>query len=70
MRIDYATPEHACRQPNITVMDHMRGLFEFPGVPVINRVCLTCKTHWYGEAGAAVTEIPQKIWDRWMEVTA
>lgn len=59
-------PQHQCRRPDIAVMDHKVG-FGADARPVINRMCLTCGTHWYGDAEAAVFEIPAKTWDSWME---
>ncbi|MEQ7866543.1 hypothetical protein ABQ137_07925 [Xanthomonas sp. WHRI 8393] len=47
-------------------MDHTVGSGNLDCTPMVNRMCLTCGTHWYGEAKRAVFEIPQRVWDRWM----
>ena len=62
----YRAP-HACKRPNIANLDHRLGHTHATERPIVNRVCLTCLTHWYGDAEAAVFEIPGRIWDRWME---
>lgn len=46
-------------------MDHARG-FEPDRAEIVSRWCSTCGTHWYGEAGAAVFEIPGRVWDAWI----
>lgn len=57
---------HDCRRPAIANMDHTVGSGNLDCTPMVNRMCLTCGTHWYGEAKRAVFEIPQRVWDRWM----
>lgn len=53
---------HACARPNVTNMDHVVG--QFPDLrAMVNRMCLGCGTHWYGDAGVAVFEMPRKVWD-------
>lgn len=47
---------HHCRKPNIQRFDYERL-----GKTVINRVCLTCKTHWWGS-----TEYSSEQWDALM----
>ena len=56
---------HACRRPAVATMDHLRG-FEPDCTPMVSRWCATCGTHWYGEAGVAVFEIPRREWDAWI----
>lgn len=60
------TPDHSCRRRDIAVMDHRIGLTNGTARPIVNRMCLTCGAHWYGDAEAAVFEIPEKVWDGWM----
>lgn len=62
----FHTSGHACKRPDIATMDHVSGDGRAPLRPVVNRYCLTCGTHWYGDAHAAVFEIPGKVWDLWM----
>jgi len=54
---------HECKRPAITDLDHNGSLFEM--MPMVSRMCLTCGTHWYGNAGMAVFEIPQQHWEGW-----
>lgn len=57
--------DHDCKRPDVATMDHVLG--DYPDYrPMVNRTCLTCGTHWYGNAGVAVFEMPRKVWDRWM----
>lgn len=56
---------HACKRQDVAVMDHVLGSNP-DHRPIVNRFCLTCGTHWYGDAHNAVFAIPQKQWDRWM----
>lgn len=57
---------HDCKRPSIVNMDHMLGWH--PDIrPIVNRICLTCYTHWYGDAEMAVFEMPRKTWDGWVE---
>jgi hypothetical protein len=55
-------PRHTCKRSDIATLDHGRP----DGSPIVNRVCLTCLTHWYGEAGVAVFEFPRRVWEAWM----
>lgn len=57
---------HDCRRPAIANMDHKVGSSSIDCSPMVNRMCLTCGTHWYGDSGQAVFEMPQRVWDRWM----
>lgn len=65
VRHSYITPGHACRRPSVANMDHVAG-FNPDERPMVNRYCLTCGTHWYGDALTAVFQIPQCVWDRWL----
>lgn len=56
----------ACPHPDVARMDHTLGHYEDTR-PMVNRMCRRCKTHWYGEAGVAVFEMPRAVWDRWMD---
>lgn len=58
---------HACKRPDVANLDHFLGGRNGDVRPIVNRVCLTCMTHWYGDADTAVFEIPSRAWDRWME---
>ncbi|MGS0619887.1 hypothetical protein [Xanthomonas oryzae] len=64
---------HVCKRPAIANMDHTVGSSRDRS-QMVNRMCLTCCTHWYGDADQAVFEMPQRVWDRWMnkalEITA
>lgn len=62
----YVTPP-CCAHPSVAKMDHVVG---FEGRPMINRMCLRCGTHWYGNDGTNVVEFTRKAWDRWMELPA
>lgn len=57
----YVTPQ-CCKRPAVATMDHFRG----NGEPMVNRMCLHCGQHWYGNAGTAVVEFTRSAWDRWM----
>ena len=61
---------HECKRPNVATLDHTLGHYPEPVRPIVNRVCLTCGVHWYGDAGVAVFEIPRRVWDAWMECAA
>lgn len=57
---------HDCKRPNVVNMDHVQGYY--PDLrPTVNRICLTCGWHWYGDADVAVFEMPGKVWSAWME---
>lgn len=58
--------DHACKRPAIANMDHKLGSSSLDCTPMVNRMCLTCGTHWYGDAEQAVFEMPHRVWDRWM----
>ena len=55
---------HSCKRPDVANMDHVIG-YRPAARPIVNRMCLTCGTHWYGDAGNAVFEMPRRIWDGW-----
>lgn len=57
---------HQCKRPDVATMDHRMG-DRLDTRPIVNRVCLTCLTHWYGDAEMAVFEFPRRVWDAWME---
>jgi hypothetical protein len=61
---------HQCRRRDVATLDHMAGSDPADLRPMVNRVCLTCLTHWYGDALAAVFEMPGRVWDRWMQEPA
>lgn len=63
----FSTTTHACKRPDVARMDHTLGKDRMDRRPMVNRMCLTCGTHWYGDAHQAVFEMPQSVWDRWME---
>ena len=52
-------------------MDHQRGAFGFDGPvrQVVNRVCLKCGSHWYGEE-CQVKQYTRKEWDAMMNEAA
>lgn len=56
---------YCCNQSPAS-MDHVIGFHE-DAKKMVNRVCLKCWRHWYGEAGVAVVEMPRKVWDNWIE---
>ena len=56
----------ACKRPNVANLDHSRG-YGAESHQMVNRICLTCGTHWYGNAGVAVFVMPRAVWDGWME---
>ena len=60
---------HECRRPSVMNMDFDAApLFGNRNpVPIVNRFCLTCRSHWYGNAETNIVEIPARIWDKWME---
>ncbi|TAA20329.1 hypothetical protein [Pseudoxanthomonas winnipegensis] len=62
---DFSITKHSCKSPNIADMDHKAGSDTRELRPMVNRMCLTCGTHWYGDARHAVFEMPALIWDRW-----
>lgn len=62
--------QHDCKRPSITRMDYKRVGDDGKFVHVVNRVCLTCMTHWFGESEVAVVEFPRLSWDRWMNTAA
>ncbi len=62
--LSYITPP-CCAHPSIANMDHARGLFAQPE-RIVNRMCLRCGQHWYGNDGVAVVEFTRAAWDRWI----
>lgn len=58
-------PDPCCHRPSIANMDHVkRGGVE--AMPMVNRICLNCYSHWYGNDGVAVVQFTRKSWDNWM----
>lgn len=57
--------QHDCKRPSVANMDHVKGCTVEPR-PIVNRMCLTCGTHWYGDAETAVFAMPGKVWDGWV----
>ena len=53
-----------CKKPSVANLDHKKG-FEPEVVNMVNRVCLNCKTHWYGPEGD-VSEFTSKQWGEWI----
>jgi len=55
-----------CHKPNIQVFDlwiaYKPGVWEC----TINRVCLTCGTHWHGDPRAPI-RYTKREWDRMLE---
>lgn len=49
----------------IANMDHFAG-FGSDLRPMVNRMCMKCGQHWYGDAGVAVVEFTKAAWDRWI----
>lgn len=49
----YGKPMVCCARQKIVNMDHRSGMIEADvDQPwIINRACLTCGKHWYGQAG-------------------
>lgn len=64
-KLTFVTPP-CCPRPSVAIMDHVVGWRE-DARPMVNRMCLRCGTHWYGNEGASVVEMPRKVWDRWMD---
>lgn len=60
----FVTPK-CCANPSVATMDH-RKWSDRESKLMVNRVCLRCYTHWYGEDGANVVEFTRAAWDRWM----
>lgn len=58
----FVTPP-CCARPSIARMDHLRGM---DGDPMVNRACLHCGRHWYGNDGTNVVEFTRAAWERWM----
>ena len=57
---------HTCKRSNVTNMDHKKQDVETLAItPMVNRMCLTCGKHWYGEEGA-VKEYTRAEWDSWI----
>jgi len=54
--------ETCCKKPNIQVFDYWDDL---PGLRerTVNRVCLNCKTHWFGDSDNP-TRYTKQEWDR------
>jgi hypothetical protein len=57
--------DHDCKKPSIANLDHFSGLPPERN-PMVNRLCMTCLQHWYGNAGVAVVEMPRAVWDGWV----
>ena len=57
-----------CQHKSIARMDYTQQCLwgTTPSTPMVNRMCLHCHTHWFGESVANVVEIPARIWDAWM----
>lgn len=64
MKFPYITTA-CCAKNNVVSMDHMAGDIGTQH-PVVNRMCVNCGAHWYGDDGANVVQIPRKTWDHWM----
>lgn len=60
----YTTPANCCKRPSIANLDHKKG-YEPEVTEMVNRICLSCKQHWYG-THAAVTEFTATKWDAWI----
>lgn len=54
-----------CAHKGIANMDHVLG-YEPNLRPMVNRMCMKCGQHWYGNAGVAVVEFTRAAWDRWI----
>lgn len=64
MKLAYVTPS-CCTHPSVAVMDHDIGWREDQR-EIVNRTCLHCGKHWYGNDGTNVVEFTRAAWDRWM----
>lgn len=64
MKSTFATPT-CCARQSVSVMDHIAGQREDTRL-IVNRMCVRCGTHWYGNDGVNVVELPRVVWDRWM----
>jgi hypothetical protein len=63
------TRGHQCKRPAIANFDYSKG-FGAECQRMVNRTCLTCETHWFGDSGVAVFEMPKRVWERWIESAA
>ena len=60
------TTANCCRHPDVARIDYEKYDLETRTTsPRINRVCLHCLTHWFGEPGA-VKQYTGKEWDAWL----
>ena len=55
-----------CRNPKIQVFDHWDGYKPGIGERTVNRVCLTCHTHWHGDPENP-TRYTKREWDKLMD---
>lgn len=57
-----------CHKPKVVRFDYQKPTKADPfgGVQFINRVCLTCRAHWFGPVGK-VKQFTREAWDRWLE---
>ena len=66
MRIEGFVTPPCCSNPSIASMDHRLGITNGSVRPIINRMCLNCGEHWYGDAETSVVQMPRRVWDRWV----
>ena len=60
------TTTNCCRNPDVAVFDY--DDYDFitrTFTSKVNRVCLHCMTHWFGEPGA-VKQFTRQEWDAWL----
>lgn len=58
--------ENACPgECSIVNMDHQKG-FGADAKQMVNRMCRSCKLHWYGEKNVDVGKFTQEEWDVWV----
>jgi len=55
-----------CKRRRIRVFDYWSGVKPGEGERTVNRVCLTCGTHWHGDPRNP-TRYTKQEWDRKLE---
>lgn len=64
------TPEPCCPKPALVCMDHvLMSPFDNSRRGRVNRVCLSCWRHWYGDPEAVWT-FTNEEWDARLEAEA
>jgi hypothetical protein len=64
--IDYKT-SNCCNKQSIANLDHLKASPSnwHNSTPIVNRVCLHCYSHWYGEA-ENIKQYSKKEWDKYI----